>query len=87
LAVIMTGMGQDGLRGCEAIRGAGGQVLAQDEATSVVWGMPRFVVKAGLADKVVPLDELASEVVRRVNEYRGAAAPLLRPVPQVTTVR
>ena len=55
LAVILTGMGQDGLRGCEAIRAAGGQILAQDEATSVVWGMPGFVVRAGLADKVLPL--------------------------------
>ena len=47
-------MGQDGLRGCEAIREAGGQVLAQDEATSVVWGMPGYVAQAGLADRVLP---------------------------------
>ena len=66
LAVIMTGMGQDGLRGCEAIRNAGGQILAQDEATSVVWGMPGFVVRAGLADKVLSLSLLANEILRRV---------------------
>ncbi len=66
LAVVLTGMGQDGLRGCEAIRAAGGQVLVQDEASSVVWGMPGNVAMAGLADKVLPLDELASEIVRRV---------------------
>lgn len=71
LAVVMTGMGQDGLRGCEAIRAAGGQILAQDEATSVVWGMPGYVVKAGLADKVVPLAHLAPEIVRRVAMNRG----------------
>jgi two-component system chemotaxis response regulator CheB len=66
LAVILTGMGQDGLRGCEAIRSAGGQILAQDEATSVVWGMPGYVARAGLADKVLPLPLLAGEIVRRV---------------------
>ena len=47
LTVILTGMGQDGLRGCEALREAGGQVLAQDEATSVVWGMPGYVAQRG----------------------------------------
>lgn len=66
LAVIMTGMGQDGLRGCGRIREVGGQILAQDAATSVVWGMPGFVVNAGLADTVLPLGLLAGEIVRRV---------------------
>jgi two-component system chemotaxis response regulator CheB len=66
LAVVLTGMGQDGLRGCEAVRAAGGQVLAQDEATSVVWGMPGFVARAGLADRVLPLALVAPEIVRRV---------------------
>ena len=71
LTVILTGMGQDGLRGCESLRTAGGQVLAQDEATSVVWGMPGFVAKAGLADRVLPLAILAPEIVRRVRAGRG----------------
>ncbi len=66
LAVILTGMGQDGLRGCEAIREAGGQILVQDEASSVVWGMPGFVAKAGLADRIVPLPMIADEILRRV---------------------
>jgi two-component system chemotaxis response regulator CheB len=66
LAVILTGMGQDGLRGCEAVREAGGQILAQDEATSVVWGMPGFIARAGLADKVLPLPLMAGEIIRRV---------------------
>jgi two-component system chemotaxis response regulator CheB len=66
LAVVLTGMGQDGLRGCEAIREAGGQVLAQDEASSVVWGMPGYVARAGLADRVLPLSVLASEIRSRV---------------------
>ncbi len=66
LAVVMTGMGCDGLQGCEAIRDAGGQIVVQDEATSVVWGMPGFVAKAGLADCVLPLKRLSAEIVRRV---------------------
>ena len=71
LAVVMTGMGQDGLRGCEAIKAAGGQVIAQDEATSVVWGMPGYVVRAGFADKVLPLPLIAPEIVRRIKGSRG----------------
>ena len=74
LAVVLTGMGQDGLRGAEIIRVAGGQILAQDEATSVVWGMPGFVAKAGLADAVLPLDALAGEISRRVAAGRPLAA-------------
>ncbi len=71
LAVILTGMGQDGLRGCEAIKAAGGEVFAQDEASSVVWGMPGYVVKAGLADRVLPLNQIAPEIVRRIRSGRG----------------
>jgi two-component system, chemotaxis family, protein-glutamate methylesterase/glutaminase len=71
LAVVLTGMGQDGLRGCEAIRAAGGQVIVQNEGTSVVWGMPGAVARAGLADKVLPLAEIAPEVVRRIRSGRG----------------
>ncbi|MCB1780386.1 MAG: chemotaxis protein CheB, partial [Candidatus Competibacteraceae bacterium] len=66
LAVILTGMGSDGLKGCEAIHHAGGQVLVQDEASSVVWGMPSFVVKAGLADGQIALPKLAEEITSRV---------------------
>jgi two-component system chemotaxis response regulator CheB len=70
LAVVLTGMGQDGLRGCETIREAGGQVLVQDEATSVVWGMPGAVARAGLADKVLPLSMVGNEIVRRIGGIR-----------------
>ena len=66
LAVILTGMGQDGLRGCRAIHEAGGQIVAQDETTSVVWGMPGYVARAGLADRVLPLNGIAAEIVQRV---------------------
>jgi two-component system, chemotaxis family, protein-glutamate methylesterase/glutaminase len=67
LGVILTGMGSDGLRGCEMIREAGGQIIAQDEASSVVWGMPGFVAHAGLADRVLPLNLIAGEMIRRVS--------------------
>jgi two-component system chemotaxis response regulator CheB len=66
LAVVLTGMGEDGLRGCECVRSAGGQVLVQDEASSVVWSMPGAVAGAGLADQVLPLKQLGAEVLRRV---------------------
>jgi two-component system chemotaxis response regulator CheB len=65
LAVVLTGMGQDGLRGCEAVRAAGGQVLVQDEASSVVWSMPGAVAQAGLADQVLPLGQLGSAILRQ----------------------
>ena len=64
LAVVLTGMGSDGLRGCVAVRAAGGYVLAQSEASAVVASMPAAVTNAGLTDAVVPLDEIALELVR-----------------------
>jgi two-component system chemotaxis response regulator CheB len=72
LAAVMTGMGQDGLRGCERIREAGGQILAQDQASSVVWGMPKFVAQAGLVDLILPLGQLGQEIIRRVMGFRQA---------------
>jgi len=75
LAVVLTGMGQDGLRGCERIREVGGQVLVQDEATSVVWGMPGLVARADLADEVLALDRLAPEIVRRVRRGQSLSFP------------
>ncbi len=62
LAVVLTGMGEDGRRGCEAVRDRGGRIIAQDEATSVVWGMPGAVVNAGLARWILPLPEIASKI-------------------------
>ena len=72
LAVVMTGMGCDGLSGCEAIRAAGGQVIIQDRESSVVWGMPGHVARAGLASAILPLDALGAEIVRRVQARRPA---------------
>jgi len=64
LALVLTGMGSDGLRGAQAIAAAGGCILAQDEASSVVWGMPGQVAHAGLCSAVLPLDEIASRLTR-----------------------
>jgi len=75
LAVVLTGMGADGTRGAQAIREAGGEVIVQDEATSVIWGMPGSVVAAGQADRICPLRGIASEVVRRVTASRQLAYP------------
>ena len=70
LAVVMTGMGCDGLSGCEHVRAAGGQVLVQDKASSVVWGMPGFVVNGGMADQVLSLEAFGPEILRRVWKHR-----------------
>jgi two-component system chemotaxis response regulator CheB len=64
LAVVLTGMGTDGMLGARLIREHGGSVLAQDQASSAVWGMPGSVVNAGLAHKVLPLNAIAAEIVR-----------------------
>ena len=74
LAVVLTGMGQDGMRGAEVIREAGGYVMAQDQATSVVWGMPGAVVQAGLAHSVLPLPQVSSEIMRKIRA--GQAQPV-----------
>jgi two-component system, chemotaxis family, protein-glutamate methylesterase/glutaminase len=64
LAVILTGMGQDGLKGCEALHALGARIYVQDEASSVVWGMPGYVARGGLADKILPIDQIGAEIVR-----------------------
>ena len=64
LALVLTGMGVDGARGAAQIVAAGGCVIAQDEASSVVWGMPRSVAQAGLASAVLPLDQIGTNLVR-----------------------
>jgi two-component system chemotaxis response regulator CheB len=72
LAVILTGMGQDGKRGAEQLRAAGAEIVAQDEATSVVWGMPGAVTQAGIAHSVLPLGEIANHLISRTAGGRGA---------------
>jgi two-component system, chemotaxis family, protein-glutamate methylesterase/glutaminase len=74
LGVVMTGMGSDGVLGAQNIREAGGEVIIQDESSSVVWGMPGVVYAAGQADAVYPLDQLAPEITRRVQQSHAAPA-------------
>lgn len=74
LAVIMTGMGKDGMRGCTMLKGRGGTVYTQDAASSAVYGMPKAVVDAGLSDRELPLGRIAAAVTRHVN--RRQTSPL-----------
>ena len=60
IAAILTGMLNDGANGVRAVKRAGGFVIAQDQATSVIWGMPRAAIETGAVDLVLPLDKLAS---------------------------
>jgi two-component system chemotaxis response regulator CheB len=73
LAAVLTGMGSDGARGAEVLRRGGAEVLAQDEASSVVWGMPGAVVGAGLAHGVLPLNQLAREITGCAGRGRSIA--------------
>ena len=74
LALVLTGMGEDGLEGGRAIQAAGGVVLAQDQESSVVWGMPGAVTRAKVAEAALPLDALAQEVLRRTRAQARSAA-------------
>lgn len=71
LAVVLTGMGQDGLRGCKELYDVGAQIVVQDEATSVVWGMPGFIAREKIADRVLPLQEIGLEITRRVEIFQS----------------
>lgn len=64
IAAVLTGMGQDGLRGARILKAQGASLLGQDESSSVVWGMPGAVVNAGLADRVLPLGQIVPEILR-----------------------
>jgi two-component system chemotaxis response regulator CheB len=71
LGVVLTGMGTDGLRGAECIRLAGGQIVVQDEASSIVWSMPGSIAQAGLADEVAGVDHMATALRRRISRGRA----------------
>jgi len=71
LALVLTGMGSDGTRGAADIVAAGGSVIAQDESTSVVWGMPRSAAQAGLCSAVLPLDQIAAKILRLISGVRS----------------
>ena len=66
IGVILTGMGNDGTNGAALIRSAGGYVIAEDESTCVVWGMPRSVVEAGVANAVLPLPQIAQAITKMI---------------------
>jgi two-component system, chemotaxis family, protein-glutamate methylesterase/glutaminase len=74
LGVVMTGMGQDGLRGSADVVAAGGRVIVQDRATSVVWGMPGAVADGGLADAIVAAEQIPGELLRRVAARRSTVS-------------
>jgi len=76
LAVVLTGMGSDGMLGCRVIREHGGSVLAQDQASSTVWGMPGAVANAGLAHKVLSLNAIAPEILRLASRTQSEAREL-----------
>lgn len=80
LAVVMTGMGADGLAGARRVYEAGGTVLTQDKATSAVWGMPGRVFAAGISREPLPLHALANELMLRVQMRRGSSVPSVLPI-------
>jgi two-component system chemotaxis response regulator CheB len=71
IGVVLTGMGYDGTEGAGQIRAAGGRIVVEDESTSVVYGMPRSVVEAGLADRAVPLPKVAPTLIEWIREEQG----------------
>jgi two-component system chemotaxis response regulator CheB len=73
VAVILTGMGRDGAQGLLKIHDAGGRTLAQDEASSVVFGMPKVAIELGAADHVAPLDQMPGRIARLLDEEGGRA--------------
>lgn len=75
LALVLTGMGYDGVRGCQAVKARSGQVLVQDEKSSVIWGMAGAVAQLGLADMVLPLDKIPEELLFRTRQAPGPKAP------------
>ncbi len=74
LGIVLTGMGRDGMEGCRAIRHFNGSVVAQDAESCVVWGMPRAVEQAGLAERIVPLNQMHSEIILHARSGRSQPA-------------
>lgn len=85
LAVVLTGMGSDGRAGCEQVVRAGGSVIVQDEASSVVWGMPGAVATAGLAHQILPLDRIGAAIARLASVAPARSATATTPPATVTT--
>jgi two-component system chemotaxis response regulator CheB len=73
IGVVLTGMGNDGSTGVQKVKAAGGHVVAQDEGTSVIFGMNAEAIKTGCVDQVVPIDNIFSAIEKRVLYVFGAA--------------
>jgi len=73
VGVVLTGMGNDGSKGVQAVKAAGGHVIAQDEATAVIFGMPQEAIKTGAVDQVLPIDSIYPAIEKRVLYVYGAA--------------
>jgi len=78
IAVVMTGMGNDAAKGAKAIKAAGGYVIAQDEATSMIFGMPSEAIQAGVVDEVLPLDSIAAALEKRAAKISRSAPVFVR---------
>jgi|HubBroStandDraft_3_1064219.scaffolds.fasta_scaffold03631_3 two-component system chemotaxis response regulator CheB len=77
LAVVLTGMGNDASKGVQAVKAAGGHVIVQDEATSVIFGMPAEAIKTGSVDEILPLDQISAAIEKRIAKItRLAPAPI-----------
>jgi len=79
IAAVLTGMGRDGTKGCDDLRRTGARIVAQDEASSVVWGMPGSVAEKGLADEILPLERVAAELANWAMKGRTPAPSVARP--------
>jgi two-component system, chemotaxis family, protein-glutamate methylesterase/glutaminase len=73
IGVILTGMGNDGAKGAQMIRSVGGHVIAQDESTAVIFGMPQEAIKTGAVDQVLPMEAIYQGIEKRVLYIFGAA--------------
>jgi two-component system chemotaxis response regulator CheB len=71
--VILTGMGNDGARGVQAVKAAGGYVIVQDEATAVIFGMPGEAIKTGVVDQVLPLEGIYAAIEKRIRSVANTA--------------
>jgi two-component system chemotaxis response regulator CheB len=79
IGVVLTGMGRDGVTGAQAIKAQGGTILAEAESTCIVYGMPRALAEAGLADRMVPIGEMAQAIREAAMEVAGLQSPAMPP--------
>ncbi len=79
IGVVLTGMGRDGVEGAKVIKAQGGTILAEAESTCIVYGMPRALAEAGLADRMVPIGEMAQAIREAAREVAGLHSPVVPP--------